>query len=255
MSFVEPTAAAILAFSQDAGDAGVVQRARDYLTELQRADGGWGIAALDDESGWMTAWAVWSLAGADRGAAGRGADWLLGTAGIRVSSVSQVEGIGRVLKIDATITGWPWQKGDAAWVFPTALALLALHAMGEEKSARAQEGIGYLLNRAIPTGGWNIGNPYMVTGTLSPTVENTAVALAALGAYEVEADAIRAGEEWLAREDFTKTAFEWAWRGWYWKRKNALHEGVKKALEKIQLEDGSFDHSPFTTALAAIAEL
>src|SRR5207342_826697 len=62
MSFVEPTAAVICTLSLDASAQAEVQRARAYLKGIQRPDGGWGIAAVDEESGWMTAWAVWALA-------------------------------------------------------------------------------------------------------------------------------------------------------------------------------------------------
>ncbi|MCI0474894.1 MAG: hypothetical protein L0Y55_01485, partial [Anaerolineales bacterium] len=58
MSYVEPTAAVLLALT----DQNARARGRDFLLSLQRADGGWGIAALDPESGWMTAWAILALA-------------------------------------------------------------------------------------------------------------------------------------------------------------------------------------------------
>lgn len=256
MSFVEPTCSAILALSLDAQSIAQVQRARIYLKTLQHADGGWGIAAPDDESGWMTAWAVWALATGDPGdvqAAHRGANWLLAASGIRVTDPGQIEGVKNVLHIDATITGWSWQKGDAAWIFPTALALLALNETGLRDHPRAQEGVHYLLDRAIATGGWNIGNPFMVTGDIPLTVENTSLALIALGAYNIENEITRRARESLAREDFTNTAFEWAWRAWYWKQTAAPLDRARAALQFLQRPDGSFDANPFTTAIVALS--
>jgi hypothetical protein len=250
MSFVEPTAAVILALVQDAANMVLVQRARAYLKNLQHADGGWGIAAVDDESGWMTAWAVWALASSDAEAAPRGAEWLLQNSGIRVTDPKQIERIEKVLKIDASITGWSWQPGDAAWIFPTALALLALDAMQMRHHPRAQEGIRYLLDRAIATGGWNIGNPFMITSNLPPTVESTALALRALAAYGIENDVVRRAAGWLAQENFTPTAFEWAWRVWYWTPMGQNSERARAALNALQRADGSWDGNPFTTAIA-----
>lgn len=252
MSFVEPTAAVMLALEPDTQFADAVRRARAFLKALQRADGGWGIAAPDEQSGWMTAWAVWALAQSEVDAAQRGAQWLLNHSGIRIADAKEIERVKQLLKLDATITGWAWQAGDAAWIFPTALALLALHAMQVREHPRVQEAIRFLLDRAIPTGGWNIGNPFMVTGNLPPTVENTALALAALDAYGIENDITRRAREWLAQEHFTPTAFEWAWRGWYWKAGDALLERARIALEKLQRADGSWDGNLFTTAMAAM---
>ena len=254
MSFVEPTAAALLALTIDAQAASHVQRARAFLKSIQRADGGWGIAAPDDASGWMTAWAVWALASSEANdAARRGVDWLLESAGIRVTDPNQVAHVQKTLRIDARITGWSWQPNDAAWIFPTALSLLALDAVNVREHPRVREGIQYLLDRAIPTGGWNIGNPFMVSGNLPPTVENTSLALMALRAFDIENEITARAQKYLARENFTSTAFEWAWRAWYWKKMDAPTKGAHAALETLQRADGSWDGNPFTTAIALMS--
>lgn len=254
MSFVEPTAAAILALSLDAQSNALVQRAREFLKSIQRADGGWGIAALDDESGWMTAWAVWALTNTEKETAQRGVNWLLEHSGLRVTDQEQIAYTKRVLNIDARIAGWAWQPGDASWIFPTALSLLALNAMRVREHSRVQEGIQYLLDRAIATGGWNIGNPFMVTGNLPPTVENTALALLALRAFGIENEITARAQQFLAQENFTNTAFEWAWRALYWKQTNASMENARAALEKLQRADGSYDGNVLTTALVAMSK-
>lgn len=253
MSYLEPTAAVILACSQDAQNVAVVQKARAFIKTLQRADGGWGIASMDAESGWMTAWAVWALADSDMAAAQRGAEWLLATAGLRVTDATQVAGVKKVLRIDATITGWPWQPGDAAWIFPSALALLALHAAQIRQHPRVQEGLQYLLDRAIPEGGWNIGNPFMVTGNLPPTVESTALALLALRAFDIENEITQRAARWLAQENFTPTAHEWTWRALYGQKVGAPLERARGALQTLQRADGSLDGNVFTTALGVMA--
>lgn len=256
MTFVEPTAAAVVALSPDVQNRDPVQRARALLRSLQHSDGGWGIAAPDDESGWMTAWAVWALASgedADVASAQRGAEWLFKTAGIRVTDPAQIAGVEKVLQINPSITGWPWQPGDAAWIFPTAVALLAFDALKLREHPRATEGIQYLLDRAITGGGWNIGNPFMVTGSLPPTVENTALALIALHVYGIKNDTTSSAQAVLAQTDFTPTAWEWAWRALYWKIAGLSVDNAQTALQTLQRPDGSWDNNPFTTALVSMA--
>lgn len=251
MSFVEPTAAVMIALLSDAQSALQVQRAREFLVSLQHPDGGWGIAAMDDESGWMTAWAVRALAVRRDAVVERAQAWLLKASGIRITDPNQIQSVQKVLRIDPRVTGWAWQPGDAAWIFPTALALLALDAIQVRDHPRVQEGIQYLLDRAIPTGGWNIGNPYMVTGTLPPTVECTALALMALHTFGVGNETTSRARAYLDREEFTPTAFEWAWRGLYWNHVGAPAERARTALGDLERADGSFDGNVFTTALAA----
>lgn len=253
MSYVEPTAATLLALSQDAQNANAVQRARALLKQWQHTDGGWGIAPPDTESGWMTAWAVWALAESDADVAERGVQWLLNASGFRIRDAQQVQAVEQVLKINPAVTGWAWQPGDAAWIFPSALALLALNAAQTRDHPRVQEGIAYLLDRAIPDGGWNIGNPFMVTSNMPPTVEATALALLALHALGIENETTHRAQTWLAQENFTPTAFEWAWRAWYWKTLGAPMERARAALQALQRADGSFDGNPFTTAVARLA--
>ncbi len=253
MSFVEPTAAVLLALYQDAPSDAAVQRAQTWLIQLQRPDGGWGIAALDGESGWMTAWAVWALASSNPHAALRGVDWLLQNSGIRVRDPQQVEGVKQVLHIDPSITGWSWQPGDAAWIFPTALSLLALHAMNIREHPRITEALAYLQDRAIPNGGWNIGNPFMVTGDMPPTVENTVMALKALSAFGVKSEITQRADSWLFQK-FTSTPFEWIWRAWYWAPSNANIFGAQQMVSKLQRADGSWDGNPFITAIALLAK-
>ena len=250
MSYVEPTAAVCLALMPRTEHFAALERARALLAQLQHADGGWGIASMDEESGWMTAWAVWALASANANAAQRGVAWLEKNAGTRITDAAQAQGVRDILKIDPTITGWPWQPGDAAWIFPSALALLALDAAQVHNHPRVQEGIQYLLDRAIATGGWNIGNPFMLTSSVPPTVEGTALSLLALRAHGVENEITQRAQTWLAQENFTPTAFEWAWRAWYWTTAQHDAERARAALNALQRADGSWDANVFTTAIA-----
>lgn len=255
MSYVEPTAAVLLALT----DQHTRARGRDFLLSLQRADGGWGVAALDPESGWMTAWAILALAdfAETRDAVARGAQWLLATEGQRVTAPDTRRIILELHKINSALGGWPWQRGDASWVHPTALALRALVAAGARDHARVREGAQYLFDRACPDGGWNIGNPWMLGKKIPATIQDTAVALLALHAAQVTR-----GEERVAKaiEYLRKvvarapTPAELAW-GIYALRDWSVEIGDAVArLNALQSADGSWGGNPFVTAIARTSQ-
>ncbi len=254
MSFVEPTAAVMLALKNDNART----RACDFLLTIQHADGGWGIAAMDSESGWMTAWAVLALARLPdaRAVVALGAQWLIDTEGLRVIDAASRAIIYQRLQIDSTLRGWPWQPGDAAWVHPTSLAILALCAVGKSDESRVRDGITYLFDRAVVSGGWNIGNPEMLDQPMPATIQDSAVTLLALHGAAVNASHARVSKTIsFLRDAMTraKTPAELAW-GIY-----ALREwGVDVAealarLNALQEPSGSWQGNPFITAIAELA--
>lgn len=254
MSFVEPTAAVVLALASVPETLPARRRAVDLLERLQRPDGGWGIAAPDDESGWMTGWATWALAELAPATAARGVQWLLRAQGLRVTDPTQAARVKQLLQIDPAITGWSWQPGDAAWIFPTALSLVALKRAGVHSHPRVQEAIAYLSDRAIPEGGWNIGNPFMVANTLPPTVVNTAVALVALNEHGAVNLQTERADAWLVRYlSDPATPDELAWIGWCRAMRGRIDPELARQLNGQALADGSWEHNPLTTALAMMA--
>jgi hypothetical protein len=60
------------------------------------------------------------------------------------------------------------------------MALLALAGEGLGDHPRVHEGVRLLLDRAIPTGGWNLGNPIVFGTALRPLPGPTGLALLAL---------------------------------------------------------------------------
>jgi hypothetical protein len=84
------------------------------------------------------------------------------------------------LKQDNTLAGWPWVPGTFGWVEPTAWSLIALHLSGQAGHLRAVEGRKMLLDRRIPSGGWNYGNPNLDDKELLPFWDTTGLALTAL---------------------------------------------------------------------------
>ncbi len=248
MSYVEPTAAVMLALRDQNFPA------RDFLLAHQHADGGWGIAPMDDESGWMTAWAVRALSTLnERESVARGAQWLIANEGLRYTDSNARALVNQVSRIDASLRGWSWQPGDAAWVHPTALAILALVAAEERTHARVREGVAYLFDRAVPSGGWNVGNPWMLGKVVPATIQDTAIALLALRAAREPADAapianaIRFLREALSR---VKTSAELAWAIYALREWKADVSDAPSRLSALQNSDGSWQGNPFITAIA-----
>ena len=254
MSYVEPTAAVMLVLAGGAAR----ERGLNFLLSTQHPDGGWGIAAMDTESGWMTAWAVRALAQFPdaRSAVTRGAQWLVQTKGLQVTDPPTRAVIYQRLQIDSTLLGWPWQPGDAAWVHPTALAMLALSAAGRSNDARIAAGVEYLFDRVVASGGWNIGNPEMLDKQVSATIQDSAIALLALHAVGASASDARvsAALEFLKSAMVrAKTAAELVW-GIYALSDWGIEAGdAITRLNALQMASGSWIGNPLITAIALLA--
>jgi len=97
---------------------------------------------------------------------------------------------------DNTIVGWPWVPGTFGWVEPTAWAVIALGISGQAGHPRAVEGRRFLLDRQIPSGGWNYGNPGVNDRELLPFWDTTGLALLAFG-RQPEAARVRPSLDFL----------------------------------------------------------
>ena len=263
MSYVEPTAAAALALGTLAGKNGsfanAVERACRFLLSLQHADGGWGIAAVDSESGWMTSWALFALASFPdaRSAIQRGSDWLIGAQAWRITDPTVRAQAQDLFHIDPALSGWSWQQGTASWVHPTALAITALVACSRTDSPRVQEGIKYLLDRAVMTGGWNVGDPEMVGKELPSTIQDTAVALIALHTAGADSQDPRvpAGIQFLQKAiGQAETPAELAWGIYGLRAWGVDADAAVDRLRSLQAADGSWEANPFITAVGLLAQ-
>ena len=85
------------------------------------------------------------------------------------------------LSHDTSIRGWPWVENTHSWVEPTAMAVLALSACGYGRHRRVSEALKMILDRQLPTGGWNYGNTKVYGKILRPNLACTGSALSALG--------------------------------------------------------------------------
>jgi hypothetical protein len=180
-SRVEPTVFALLALGREreGASATAAGRALGWLRIHQRPDGGWAPAPPVAESTWVTALPL--LLGPERlgaEARARAGSWLLRQTGADATfwyRVRQTLG-GRPAE---RFEGWPWFPGTAAWVAPTAFAILALRSLAP-RHPRLAAGCRFLLSRRCGDGGWNYGGARALGYESASYPETTGLALVAL---------------------------------------------------------------------------
>jgi hypothetical protein len=174
-SAAEPTLLAALALYVSGAPAERAKPLLAWVLKLQNPDGSVGVdLGHRDQGVWLTALAaiVFQHFGLAENAK-RALGFLLSLrslTGLKDPRFSQ----------DDTLTGWPWVPGTFGWVEPTAWSLIALSLSGLGGHPRAEEGVRFLLDRQIPSGGWNYGNPALDGKEMLPFWDTTGLALVAL---------------------------------------------------------------------------
>jgi hypothetical protein len=182
----EPTALVALALRsavQHVDGLEPARRAAGLLATHQQGHGAIGLAEHLPQPHWPTPWAMilWRALGSHHDQLRRAQHWLLGRRGHTFAKVNSVLGH------DTTIPGWPWVRDTHSWVEPTAAALLALRG-SSAAGHRIQHGLALLRDRAIPGGGWNVGNNVVRGRVLRPQPAPTGLALLALAAHDCPAE-------------------------------------------------------------------
>lgn len=187
VSWVEPTVYAVLALLSTQ-ETGAAQRGIVWLRGAQRPDGSWPPRPGVDEGAWVTALAALippeRLGGASHA---RATEWLAGTTGAESATTYRLR---RWLLGEARLSGqdppgWPWVPGAAAWVAPTAFAILALEKEYRRNpqpglQRRIDDGREFLFRRICKGGGWNHGGVQPLGYPATAYPETTGLALAAL---------------------------------------------------------------------------
>jgi len=175
---------AILALQAADGDARVIESMRRLLTDAQAQDGRVAVTPQNPDAYWPTALAVlaWHGAMEYREPQAKALRFLLEFDEINTMAPSEAP-----QGHDVTIKGWPWIARTHPWVEPTAYATLAIRACGQTAHVRMQDGIRLLLDRQLPSGGWNCGNTITFGLESKPTAETTGVGLQALAGLATEA--------------------------------------------------------------------
>ena len=171
----EPTFLAALALSASGAPAERAKPLFSWVLTLQNMDGSVSVNPGHRGQGlWLTAQAAIVFHHYElKENLKRAQDFLLSLRSVTVANDPR-------LKQDNTLAGWPWVPGTFGWVEPTAWSLIALHLSGQAGHPRAVEGRKLLLDRRIPSGGWNYGNPSLDDKELLPFWDTTGLALTAL---------------------------------------------------------------------------
>jgi Prenyltransferase and squalene oxidase repeat len=261
-SLVEPTGLCTIVL-RARGAAAEAARGLAFLRSCQRPSGAVGIGPRDQDGGWMAyaALLAFHVLGAIEEER-RLRDWVLSfedASALFLVDRDAVKAISERYRYDPTIPGWSWTPRTTAWVEPTALFIIALRGVGVPASEkRVKSGLALILDRRVPSGGWNFGNPFSKSFELEASTMSTALALAALGAAGFSAGqaAVAAGLRYLktALAGGVSTA-SLAWSLLALKSFPAAAAdvpAVAERLARLQAGDGGFRGNPFETALAAL---
>jgi hypothetical protein len=185
----------------------------------------------------------------------RGVIWLLGVKTLRFTDDKLQREMQQKLAIDPTLRGWPWLPGEATWIEPTALALLALGAVPRTSAiqARLDEAVRYIEDRRCRGGGWNFGNPVMLGGNLPPRAHPTAWALLALA--KLAPAAVRPEDVAALRAEVGRDGGASA-LAWGLLALRALGQDDADAagrLTALQGPGGGWNDNPYHTAVALMA--
>ena len=257
-SLVEPTAYCILALHARE-ESLLAERGLAYLKSCQKGSGAVGIGPHDPDGNWMAYAALLAFHALGAGPEERRLrDWILGFEDAADSfSKEQVATIKARFRYDVSIRGWPWTPRTTAWVEPTALFLLALlHAGVSSAAKRIRSGVDLILDRAVPSGGWNFGNPFSSSYELEASVMSTALALTALGAAGVPESRpeVRAGIRYLSQAlsgDISTASLAWVLLAMKsYPTGEPFLTGLTARVARLQRSDGGFRGNLFESALA-----
>jgi hypothetical protein len=182
-SWTEPTVLALLAL----GDEGpALARGFAWLRGRQRSDGGWPPQPGVEQATWVTSLvAMLPAASIGQDRLDHALSWILSQMGTNSTFWFRLRE--RLLGTNSVEEnpGWPWFPGTAAWVTPTALAIVALEKIAKRRPAdeirrRIEQGRQFLMARRCADGGWNHGSSHALGYDGNSYPETTGAALLAL---------------------------------------------------------------------------
>jgi hypothetical protein len=204
----DATAWAILALSTIPAERAAVQLACDQLAAAQAPDGRVPLVPEIAAAYWPTPLAVlaWKKASCRQDEMGRALNFIAGNSGLHFEREKNAP-----YGHDTAIRGWSWIEGTHSWIEPTSLSVLALRATGHAQDSRTLEAVSMIMNRQLPSGGWNYGNTTVFGQELLPMPEHTGQALCAVSGY-VSVNDVRKSIEYLdGQRPSLKTPLSLCW--------------------------------------------
>jgi hypothetical protein len=244
----DATGWAILVLSATDPGSSVVDAARSRIAKDQLQDGSVPISPDHPDAFWPTALAAlaWQSSPPYREVQTRAIRFLIRVTGLHPKPQMPPPAH------DTSIQGWPWVKGTHSWVEPTALAMIALIATGYGVHGRVQEATRMLLNRQLPSGGWNVGAPFVYGNQTRPDPENTGIALSSL-AHTASKEQVNSSIRYLNSSLTTyrtPLALGWSVLGLHsWQESPASAENLIFECLQRQTRYGPYDTASLSTLL------
>ena len=250
----DATAWAVLAFTEarfDGRSDGLIESSRSRLVADQQKDGRVSISPSNPEAFWPTPLAVLAWSGSPEHASAQSSavTFLLSVSGKHWDKVPDSP-----LAHDTSLRGWSWTEGTHSWVEPTSMALLALKDTGYGNHERVTEGVRMLLDRQLPSGGWNYGNTSVYDHEMRPQPDMTGMALNALVGLVPEDDIKRSLEYLQESVSRLKTprSLAWAILGLgAWQSRPRESDGRIEECVKRQGRYGTYDTTLLSLLLLA----
>lgn len=245
---------AILALPQDHA---LARSARTRLARAMTPSGSLPIHPDHPQAPWPTAPALMALLGPEALTrdAERLAAFLLGSSGAHWPQNPE-----HPTGHDTSLRGWSWTEGAHSWAEPTALVMLALSAAGHSGHPRLHEAREMLMDRQMPSGGWNYGNVRVFGARLVPDLVNTSAALCSLAGRAAPGTVARSLEYLEAGAKATRAPLSLAWAAlalgsWGLETKDATRD-ARQRLPRLMAEHpltGPLDTATLTLAAIALA--
>ncbi len=218
-SWLEPTTYAMLALHGTPGSEARLDNAWKLVRSWQTADGSSRPTGQVSSGTWITAHAV-TLACVRKVYDARvqsSVDWLLRIAGAESTLTSRFISHLHIVNtnMDFSHKGWPWREGNSSWIEPTVHTLVALKKVarqyrGPELQKRILDAEALIFSRRCSDGGWNCGNPNVLSFDLPSYPETTALALIGLQGRSAKELAVPLAAARRFRQE-TKSSLAKAW--------------------------------------------
>jgi hypothetical protein len=253
LSSPDATAWAAIALSAIMGRNEYSINACHYLSNKQKADGRISLVDEVPEACWPTFSAIlaWQKIGKFEIPNKKALSFLLNYTGKHWTKTRKQA---KIVGHDTSILGWPWIEKTHSWVEPTSMAIMALKSNHMSHHDRVLEGIQMLIDRQLPSGGWNYGNTSVFGQQLLAMPDFTGIALCALEG-SVTVDAVKKSVAYAAeqvRKIRTPRSLVWCLFGLCaWSKKNYDYKEMIYESLDLQKKYGAYDTVQLSQLLLA----